>query len=272
MRRPRPPGLDADRGARRVHRPRRFLRGETPSATRSGSARTRRPPSRPTPPRARVPRAGRIGRPLRVWLNGGELTAGAAHRRLRRHSGAPIDLRAGANLLVVKSCEDVGAWYFVARITDADGRDLPDLASAAALPAQPIPPAAAPPPRHRSSWRASRRRVRADTRIAHYGDYRGGGASSWAYVEDQDREVSWRTAPVAGRPADDRGAHRVHLAGERRRAAVSSTGAPAVAFPIGTAGRRRALERETATGWPSSRRDSSTATPASSWSPSPPTR
>lgn len=71
--------------------------------------------------------------PVRVWLDGrplapGQLMLGDQTRRLAAH------LRAGPNLLLVKSCETIGDWWFTVRITDADGNDLRDLRFEARLP------------------------------------------------------------------------------------------------------------------------------------------
>ena len=50
----------------------------------------------------------------------------------------PIDLNAGDNLLVLKSCENIGDWDFTARITDAGGHDLPGVVAEPRIPEQPI--------------------------------------------------------------------------------------------------------------------------------------
>ncbi|MBI4514844.1 MAG: glycosyltransferase family 39 protein [Deltaproteobacteria bacterium] len=69
---------------------------------------------------------------VQIWLNGAALTpspialGAAAQRR-------PLELRAGSNALLLKSCESVGGWSFTARITDARGRDLPEISAAATL-------------------------------------------------------------------------------------------------------------------------------------------
>jgi hypothetical protein len=138
------------------------------------------------------------GDALQVWLNGGELTAAPVRARyepMRR----PIDLRAGPNLLVLKSCEQMGAWYFVARITDADGNDLPGLQTAAVLPTEPIPLAVTPSEQTAQLIEGIQAVDFAPNRSQSYGDYRGGGPSAWAYVADKDPYVTWRTAPLAER-------------------------------------------------------------------------
>jgi hypothetical protein len=135
---------------------------------------------------------------LQVWLNGTSLTAApltARYEPTRR----PIDLRAGANLLVLKSCEQMGAWYFVARITDADGHDVPAVHAEAALPSDPIPPAVVPAEETPQLIEGFAEVIGAPYLSRSYGDYRGGGSSSWTYVSDQKAEVSWTTAPVPER-------------------------------------------------------------------------
>ena len=60
----------------------------------------------------------------RAWLNRAPLPGQPVMLR----SGAqrwPVELHEGANELLVKSCEDVGDWYLIARFTDAAGHDLP---------------------------------------------------------------------------------------------------------------------------------------------------
>ena len=174
------------------------------------------------------------GDALNVWLNGSDLTPSSINARydpLRR----AIDLRAGDNLLVVKSCEDVGAWYFVARITDVDGRDLPSLHASAALPSQPISPGG---PALEADMQVVEG-IDSVTFAPHvspgYGDYRGGGPSSWAYVEDARHEVVWRTPPIPERKPTIL-ALTASSSPENGDAELFVNGQSAVAFPIGTQG------------------------------------
>ena len=77
-----------------------------------------------------------------VWLNGSSLTAGSMLLGAPRRTA--IKMSAGNNVLVVKSCENIGDWYFTARITDADGKDLPNITSSAELPTGALPVAVRP--------------------------------------------------------------------------------------------------------------------------------
>jgi hypothetical protein len=174
------------------------------------------------------------GDALNVWLNGSDLTPSAINARydpLRRS----IALRAGENLLVIKSCEDIGAWYFVARITDAEGRDLPGLHARAALPSQPIPPAEPASEEDAQVVEGIDSVVFAPNASPNYGDYRGGGASSWTYVEDARREVVWRTPPIPARKLTIL-ALTASSSPENGDAELYVNGQAAVAFPIGTQG------------------------------------
>jgi len=134
---------------------------------------------------------------IQAWLNGQSLTPfaimlGVGPKR------RPIDLRAGDNLMVVKSCENVGSWDFTARITDADGKDLTDIVTSSEFPANAVPAAApAPPPstdvqlvggfdsivtfKHSAEERP---------------DYRGNRLSWWTQLRDQPSDLVWRTMPA----------------------------------------------------------------------------
>lgn len=131
-----------------------------------------------------------------IWLNGEPLTPWPINLGLQLQRRA-VRLRAGDNLLLVKSCESVGDWYFTARITDADGRDLPGLQFAAEI------PSVVPPPIPRKEKAADLQLVEGFQQIVRfhhtqnpYPDYRGGTESWWAYVHDNESEVVWLTAPV----------------------------------------------------------------------------
>jgi hypothetical protein len=174
------------------------------------------------------------GDALSVWLNGNDLTPSPIHARYDPMH-RPIDLRAGENLLVVKSCEDVGAWYFVARITDAGGRDLPNLRASAALPSQPIPPAAPAAEEDAQVVEGFGSVTFAAHSADSYGDYRGGGPSAWAYVEDPRHEVVWRTGPIPERKPTIL-AVTASSSPENGDAELYVNGQLAVAFPIGTQG------------------------------------
>jgi hypothetical protein len=65
-----------------------------------------------------------------------------------------------------------------------------------------------------------------------YADYRGGGPSSWAYVEDQEPEVTWRTAPAPARKRTVL-ALTVSSSPESGQAELYVNGRSVLAFPIG---------------------------------------
>jgi hypothetical protein len=135
----------------------------------------------------------------RIWLNGTLLTP-APLMLGDKPKGRPIDLVEGDNALLLKSCESVGDWYFAARITDNEGRDIPGIEGHADFPPETVahkrPHTPAPPA-------AELQVIEGFDGIAHFGhtqdpyiDYRGGIESWWSYMGDADAQVEWRTAVV----------------------------------------------------------------------------
>jgi 4-amino-4-deoxy-L-arabinose transferase-like glycosyltransferase len=130
---------------------------------------------------------------MQGWLNSQTLTPfpimlGPTPQR------RPIDLNAGDNLLLLKSCENVGDWYFTARLTDAQGHDLPGITTQARIPETPVAPVV--------PTTAPIQVVEGFDSIVgfkhlekDYPDYRGHGEGWRAYVHDDHGEVVWRTAP-----------------------------------------------------------------------------
>jgi hypothetical protein len=137
----------------------------------------------------------------RVWLNGNLLTPAPlvlGFQPLRKS----VALQAGSNLLLVQSCETVGDWYFVARLTDAAGNDAPGVHAVAEIPTAPT---AAPTPSSAKKHEEAQM-VEGFAKILRfkhtqdsYPDYRGGTQSWWAYVRDPEAEVVWTTAPLPER-------------------------------------------------------------------------
>lgn len=127
-----------------------------------------------------------------VWLNGNSLTAGAMVLGPPRRTA--IKLNEGNNVLIVKSCEGIGDWYFTARITDAEGKDLPDISTSPELPSGPIPVALRPSSELPQLVEGFSDIVRFKHAQEVYPDYRNGSQSWWAYVNDDGSEVVWRTA------------------------------------------------------------------------------
>jgi hypothetical protein len=170
---------------------------------------------------------------LRVWLNGAELTGGPmafGYEPLRR----AIDLRAGENLLVIRSCEAIGAWYFVARVSDAQGADLSNVTARAGFPQQPGP-ALLEPVIDVQLIDGFGELIQAKNTGEKYDDYRGGSRSWWAYVRDQDPVVSWRTAPAAERKRTVIAAT-VSTSVQNGAGELSVNGRKVLDFPVGTHG------------------------------------
>ena len=108
----------------------------------------------------------------------------------------PIDLRAGANQLLMKVCKATGDWYFTARVTDANGHDLPDVAVRAALPEPAATGEAAAPAQLIDGFGAP---GAASRQSELYSDYRGDSPAWWEALEDPNGAVTWTTAPVPTR-------------------------------------------------------------------------
>jgi 4-amino-4-deoxy-L-arabinose transferase-like glycosyltransferase len=132
---------------------------------------------------------------LRIWLNGRVLTPQPlmpSEQPTRR----PVDLLAGDNALMVKSCETVGDWYFIARLTDENGADLPDLESRADFPpAAPLPAVAPPAVGEVQVVEGYDAIVHASRTDQNYPDYRGESRSWREDLHDERGEVVWRSAP-----------------------------------------------------------------------------
>ncbi len=131
----------------------------------------------------------------RLWLNGQSLTPfpislGEGHMR------RPITLAQGNNLLVLKSCENVGGWSFKARLTDAEGRDLTGIRTSPEIP-DVLPGQDLSALRESQLVEGFSKVLAFQHRQETHADYRGAVESWWAYVHDQLSEVVWQTAPVA---------------------------------------------------------------------------
>lgn len=135
---------------------------------------------------------------FRLWLNGRNLTPFPI-RLGENHQLRPIDLREGDNVLLLKTCENVGGWSFKARITDEQGLDLPDVTTAPDLPEGEIVPASARVDAELQLAEGFSEIVAFKHRHEQHPDYRGTMQSWWAYVQDAESEVVWKTAPVKER-------------------------------------------------------------------------
>ena len=64
----------------------------------------------------------------KVWLNGKEVYAFPEHRSAQADNETiPVTLKAGKNSVLVKICNEELSWGFYFRITDTDGKPIPDL-------------------------------------------------------------------------------------------------------------------------------------------------
>jgi hypothetical protein len=100
---------------------------------------------------------------------------------------------------------------------------------------QPIPAAASASPPPAQLLEGIDAIVSAPHDAPSYGDYRGGGPSSWAYVEDQQPEVTWRTPPVPAQ-APTVLALTASTSPENGEAQLFVNGHSVLAFPIGAQG------------------------------------
>jgi hypothetical protein len=133
--------------------------------------------------------------PVQGWLNGQPLSERpmtVAPTPVRW----PVDLRAGANELLMKVCKTTGDWYFTARVTDTDGRDLPGIAVRAALPQPAVTAQPTSPVQLIDGFGAP---GAASRQSELYSDYRGDSPAWWEALEDPNGAVVWNTAPVPTR-------------------------------------------------------------------------
>ncbi len=64
----------------------------------------------------------------KIWLNGKEVYAFPEYRWAKvDNETIPVTLKAGKNTILVKICNEELSWGFYFRITDADGKPIPDL-------------------------------------------------------------------------------------------------------------------------------------------------
>jgi hypothetical protein len=89
-----------------------------------------------------------------------------------------------------------GDWSFTARVTDANGHDLPGVAIRAALPETPTTAQPEVPTQLIDGFGAA---VSASRQSALYSDYRGDSPAWWEALEDPNGSVVWKTDPVPTR-------------------------------------------------------------------------
>ncbi|HUI25169.1 MAG TPA: glycosyltransferase family 39 protein [Candidatus Kryptonia bacterium] len=132
---------------------------------------------------------------LRAWVNGHSVTPQPL--MMSEHpTRRPIEIHEGDNGLLVRSCESVGDWYFIARVTDDAGADLPDLQSRAELPPPVVEAARVPAaPSSVQVIEGFDALIHANRHDPDYPDYRGHSDSWREDRHDVPGEVLWRTVP-----------------------------------------------------------------------------
>jgi len=90
-------------------------------------------------------------------------------------------------------CKTTGEWSFTARITDANGHDLPGVGIRAALPEPPITAQPEVPTQLIDGFGAA---VSASRQSPLFSDYRGDSPAWWEALEDPNGAVVWKTDPV----------------------------------------------------------------------------
>ena len=135
---------------------------------------------------------GAASQPVQAWVNGNPVT-----ERMVPVPQAPqrwpIQLHEGANQVLLKVCKQNGDWFFTARVTDNEGRDLPDMKVVAAMPEPAVAGAPQVPTQQVDGFAAP---VRASRYSELYSDYRGNARAWWEALEDGGGEVVWTTDPV----------------------------------------------------------------------------
>lgn len=133
---------------------------------------------------------------IQLWLNGRGLTPFPIMLNERTKKTRPINLRAGNNVLVLKSCENAGGWSFLARLTDEAGGDLQGITTLAEIPEGAIPKSETEADRSIQLVEGFGEVLSFKAHVEQHADYRGVSESWWVYVRDQGGEVAWKTSPV----------------------------------------------------------------------------
>ena len=143
-------------------------------------------------PRHAVLEIGAANQAVQAWVNGQPIT-----ERMVNVSPVPqrwpIQLRAGANQVLLKICKQNGDWYFTARVTDAEGKDMTDVAVRPAVPEPEIAGTPSVPTQQVDGFAAP---VRYSRQSELFSDYRGNAPAWWEALEDGNGEVVWRTDPA----------------------------------------------------------------------------
>jgi hypothetical protein len=106
----------------------------------------------------------------------------------------PIQLHPPArNQVLLKVCKTVGDWYFTARVTDAQGKDLPTSPSCRRLPEPAIAGAPAVPTQQVDGFAAP---VRSSRYSELYSDYRGNAAPGGRRSRTAAARSWWTTDPA----------------------------------------------------------------------------
>jgi hypothetical protein len=135
---------------------------------------------------------GAANQPVQAWVNGNPIT-----QRMVPVPPAPqrwpIQLHEGTNQVLLKVCKENGEWFFTARLTDDEGKDLADATIVPALPEPAVAGAPQVPTQQVDGFAAP---VRASRYSELYSDYRGNARAWWEALEDGGGEVVWTTDAV----------------------------------------------------------------------------
>lgn len=150
----------------------------------------------PAPQAARLELHGADAETL-VWLNGELLTPLPLHLAQAAAVRA-VTLRAGRNVLLIKSCKITGEWWLMARAASPDGKNVSNVGVLGEVPisepSEPLPPATSE--LERAEGFSS---VVEAPHHGQYPDYRGTTESYWLYVSDSPAALVWKSAPVTRR-------------------------------------------------------------------------
>lgn len=147
-----------------------------------------------------------------LWLNKRGLVEDVYLDGGNRVVRTPIWLNEGPNEILIKSCEDIGDWFLLIRLTDRDGGDLTDTTVSMTPPAsgmkkgriiREVCPRAPRKAAARVKRRAGRVQlvdgfidvVEASNSSESYVDHRENARSWWEYFRPVPEVVRWRTSP-----------------------------------------------------------------------------
>ena len=179
---------------------------------------------------------------IQFWLNGRVLTPFPMimSRNAKRR---PISLNQGENLLVTKSCENVGSWFFTARITNQEGHDIDGITTTPEIPQQPIVPEVLNIDAQAIQLAEGYGEILQFKHSSEtYEDYRDKGLSWWSSLRDHQSELVWQTAKVAEKK-DTAFVFTASMSDEIGEAEFYINGRYAFSFPTGGPREVRSVKR-----------------------------